>query len=86
VNATKPSNWFKVALWWPEDYDKAHNDLDLTVIAPNGQAFYSSSTPSIWEIVGANTQFPAGIWKIQVKAFSLPVKSPAYYWTVMRGE
>lgn len=86
VTTTKPTLWFRTVLWWPEDYGIAHNDLDLVVIAPNGQSYSSSSAASVWELVGDENQIPAGTWKIQVKGFSIPRSGQTYDWTLIRGE
>lgn len=86
VTTTKPSKWVRVALWWPEGYDQAHNDFDLEVVAPDGRTYVSNWGQSVWEFVTSNESFAAGTWKLRVRGYEVNVPYKPHYWAFYRGE
>ena len=67
-DATKQLN---VALWWPEA-PTVHNDIDLTLVDPNGVArAFSLSVSNVFERVHIAGPLTSGTWTIQVRGFSV---------------
>jgi serine protease AprX len=83
---SKITRFFKIVVWWPENYDVAHNDIDLEVVTPTGTIFSSTSIYSIWEAVGDTASYPAGVWKIRIKGYSIPSANQQFYYAFYRGE
>jgi serine protease AprX len=67
-DATKQLN---VAIWWPEA-PTVHNDVDLTLIDPNGTVRASSlSISNVFERVHIAGPLIGGTWTIQVRGYSV---------------
>jgi serine protease AprX len=74
-------NTFDAALWWPETATQAHNDVDVSLIRPNGTVATSSiSSPSVFERVRVAGPVTPGTWKLRLRGFSVPTGSQTVYW------
>lgn len=72
----------KAAIWWPENSSQAHNDVDLSLLNPNGnQAAYSNLTKGIFEKLNviSSTPLPQGTWKLRVRGYSVPSAPQTVY-------
>jgi hypothetical protein len=68
------------ALWWPETAAQAHNDVDLSLIDPNGVVVASSiSISSVFERARASGSLLPGTWTLRVRGFSVPTAPQAVY-------
>jgi serine protease AprX len=68
------------ALWWPEDLG-GHNNVDLTIVDPNGKEEASNSLPSVFErarVEGATK----GKWRILIHGRSVPLGPQRVYFAI----
>jgi len=76
------NNRFDCAIWWPETAAQSHNDVDVSLIDPNGiTRAWSLSVSSVFErarFLGAVTP---GTWKVRIRGFSVPVGPQAVYFS-----
>jgi len=74
-------NTFDGALWWPESAAQQHNDIDLTLIRPNGTTADSSiSIPSVFERAQAAGSVTSGTWKLRIRGFRVRTGAQVVYW------
>jgi len=74
-------NKFEGALWWPETSSQSHNDIDLKLISPSGVSMdYSVSINSVFERAKYEGALSTGIWKVQIRGYSVPTGSQTVYW------
>lgn len=70
------------ALWWPESSSQFHNDIDLSLVDPNGiTKDWSLSIPSVFErtrVEGSPIQ--NGTWKVRIRGYSVPTGGQTVYW------
>lgn len=74
---------FNVAIWWPEQL-AVHNDIDVSLVDPNGVVRASSSSVSgVFERLSLTGPVMAGHWTIRVHGFSVPTGTQTVYasWT-----
>jgi hypothetical protein len=72
---------FGAAIWWPETAAQNHNDVDLWLVDPAGTVrARSSSIPSVFEKVRVDGTLAAGVWKVQIRGFNVPVAPQTVYW------
>jgi hypothetical protein len=82
VNA--PYTNFDVAIWWPETSAR-HNDVDLTIINPNGaNAAWSASASSIFEKVRGAVNGVYGNWKIRIIPWDVSGTQTVYWASAKR--
>ena len=74
-------NTFDGALWWPESASQQHNDIDLSLIAPNGNVRDSSiSIPSVFERARVSGAISQGTWKLRIRGFRVRTGAQVVYW------
>jgi hypothetical protein len=72
ISFSRNFDQLNVAIWWAEQPDP-HNDVDLTVIDPNGVVRGSSlSSAGVFERVNIVGPVVAGNWTVQVHGYSVP--------------
>jgi serine protease AprX len=83
VDAAGPGNHrFNLAIWWPEQ-PATHNDIDVSLVDPNGVVRASSSSiSSVFERVALTGGITAGSWKVRITGFSVTGTQQVYAaWT-----
>ena len=78
---TDPSQHMNAAIWWPES-PSTHNDVDLNLLKPDGNAADSSlSSASVFEKVSATSNLTTGTWTVRISGFSV-TGTQTVYWAV----
>ncbi len=73
------------AIWWPENYDQTHNDIDLRLIDPSGvERAFSRSGPSIFERARYDGTLTSGTWKLRISGFAVPSSPQTVYYAAYR--
>jgi hypothetical protein len=73
----------RVAIWWPERQNQAHDDIDLNVLAPGGASLGTSTwSGSVWEKVSQTGNLAAGTYTTRFVPFSMPRTSQVVYYTM----
>jgi hypothetical protein len=73
-------NTFDGALWWPETASQTHNDVDLSLVDPNGNVVeYSISIPSVFERTRAAGRVDAGGWKLRIRGYNVTGTQTVYW-------
>ena len=76
-------NRVDAAIWWPETTPQAHNDVDLSLIRPNGTtAGSSTSVGSVYERAGTGTSIATGTWTVRIRGFSVPASPQTVFFAV----
>jgi serine protease AprX len=71
-----------MAIWWPEQ-PATHNDIDLSLVDPNGFVRASSvSIGGVFERVSLSPQL-AGTWTVRITGFNVPSGSQLVYLSVI---
>lgn len=74
----------KVAIWWPERQNQAHNDIDLRVLNPSGNIVGSSIwSGSVWEKVKQTGNLTPGNYTVRIAPYSMPRPNQVVYYTVI---
>jgi len=73
----------QAGIWWPEDVDQAHNDVDLIIRSPQKQVIADAlSGNSVWErasVDGENSGLAEGKYEVQILGFDVSSQQPVYY-------
>jgi hypothetical protein len=78
----RPQARLDAALWWPETgVERLHNDIDLTIVDPDGVQHKSNSQPSVFERARAEGS-RRGTWKIRIQGTSVPGTSQRVYFAI----
>lgn len=73
------ANTLDAAIWWPE-FD-GHNDIDLYLIDPSGNAQVSSiSINSVYERCRVAGAVASGRWQVRIRGFNVPSGPQTVYW------
>jgi hypothetical protein len=74
---------FNAAIWWPES-TATHDDVDLTVVDPNGVVRGSSlSAAGVFERVNVVGPLTPGTWTLQLHGFNVPDSAALVYMTTI---
>jgi hypothetical protein len=71
-----------VAIWWPENENQAHNDVDLFLYDPNGHGSaqgVSDSSGSIWEKVHWTSGLMDGSWTFEARAYHVTTPQTVFW-------
>jgi hypothetical protein len=72
------------AIWWPESLG-THNDVDLSLVDPNGTVVASSvSSASIFEKVRTATNL-TGTWNVRIRGFNV-TGTQTVYWSALQHQ
>jgi hypothetical protein len=76
-----------VALWWPESAGEAHDDIDVSVVDPNGVVQAQAlSEPSVFERTEVAGPVMTGTWTVRIRAVDLQSPPQTVFWTAdVRG-
>ncbi len=82
LNVGAGNNRFDCAIWWPETASQSHNDVDVSLIDPNGVTRASSlSVASVFERARFLGAVAPGTWKLRIRGFSVPAGPQAVYYS-----
>jgi serine protease AprX len=74
---------FNAVIWWPESTN-SHDDVDLTVVDPNGVVRGSSlSAAGVFERVNVVGPLTPGTWTLQLHGFNVPDSAALVYMTTI---
>ena len=72
ISVPATGNQLNAAIWWPEA-PASHNDVDLSLVDPNGTVRASSpSAAGVFERVSVNGPLTAGTWLLRLRGFWVP--------------
>ncbi|HWM91642.1 MAG TPA: S8 family serine peptidase [Thermoanaerobaculia bacterium] len=75
------------ALWWPEDADQGHSDIDLSLIDPDGNVVAESdSGPSVFERARAAGVENPRDWTLRIRGFKVHGGPQTVYWAAYGAE
>lgn len=75
-------------IWWPEDFRRAHSNLDLLITSPPGfPDAISNSRPSVWERQSFPGPIAPGGWQLSFIGADVAVASQPFYfaWSYHTG-
>lgn len=82
LNVGFGNNRFNCAIWWPETASQSHNDVDVSLIDPNGITRASSlSVASVFERARFLGAVAPGTWKVRIRGFSVPAGPQTVYYS-----
>ncbi len=83
LNVPKDACGIKAAIWWPEDANQEHNDIDLLIKNQKGQVISAAmSGNSVWErasVSADNKGLSSGTYQAQILGFDVNSEQPVYY-------
>lgn len=82
INVPANATEISVAIWWPEDSNATHRDIDLYLQRPDGSTSANSiSIPSVFEHIKVSAPIVPGYRDVRIYGYSVPafVSQTVYY-------
>jgi hypothetical protein len=83
LNVPEGACGIQAAIWWPEDVEDVHNDVDLIIRDPGTYVIADAmSGNSVWErasVDGGSSGLAGGTYKAQIVGFNVSREQQVYY-------